>query len=232
MKNIPKNHTKNNIVKQRIFPCFTIFAFKAFFEPFHCQSAVKSVYRSDRNEYTGKNPTKIYFERTGYMKKLYISAAAVSAALMCFGADAAEHSLPLPDVNTDFKTYMDYRAITNKRSVQYDMQQEAYTDDYGIRCIGSDVCVALGTGYAESCGERFEITLDSGNSFTAVVGDIKADSHTDPTNRYVELWEGCGDMIEFIVDTNELDDEIRIMGSVGEYEQYSGNVTSIVRLEE
>lgn len=166
------------------------------------------------------------------MKKLYISAAAALVTFICTGAASAKDSLPLPDVNTDFKTYMDYRCITNTRSVQYDMQQEAYTDDYGIRCIGGDVCVALGTGYAESCGERFEITLDSGNSFTAVVGDIKADSHTDPTNRYVELWEGCGDMIEFIVDTKKLDEEIRRMGSVGEYEQYSGNVTSIVRLDE
>ncbi len=167
------------------------------------------------------------------MKKLHTFCLAAAAAVFtaAFSASAQEESLPLPDVNTDFKTYMDYRKITDKSSVQYDLQQDAYTDSMGIRRIGDDVCVALGTGYTDSCGERFEITLDSGNTFTAIVGDIKADIHTDPTNRYVELWEGHGDMIEFIVDTKKLDKEIRIMGSVGEYEKYSGSVVSIIKLE-
>lgn len=147
-------------------------------------------------------------------------------------ASERDETLPLPDVDTDFKTYMDYRAITNTNSVQYDLQQLAYTDSMGIRRIDSDVCIALGTGYADKCGERFEITLDSGNTFTAIVGDIKADIHTDPSNRYVELWEGHGDMIEFIVDTGELDKNIRIMGSIGEYEQYRGSVTSIVKIDD
>ena len=63
------------------------------------------------------------------------------------------------------------------------------------------------------------------------MGDIKADCHTDPSNRYVELWEGHGDMVEFIVETEKLDDTVRIMGSVGEYEKYSGSVTAIVPIE-
>ena len=110
------------------------------------------------------------------MKKM--TAAVLSAALLAAvgsNACAYDKSLPLPDVNTEFKTYMDYRTITDTSSPQYDLQQHAYTDSQGIRRVDGDVCVALGTAYADSCGERFEITLDSGNSFTAVVGDIKAD---------------------------------------------------------
>lgn len=172
-------------------------------------------------------------ERNEYMYK--ISSAVLSAVILSIGAftdvSAYEKTLPLPDVDTDFKTYMDYRTITDKASLQYELQQQAYTDSLGIRRIGNDVCVALGTGYAEGCGERFEITLDSGNTFTAVVGDIKADCHTDSTNRYVELWEGSGDMVEFIVETEKLDKSVRLMGSIGEYEKYSGNVISIVSLE-
>ena len=38
-------------------------------------------------------------------------------------------------------------------------------------------------------------------------------------------------MIEFIVDTPKLDKQIRIMGSIGEYDIYSGSVTSIVKLD-
>ena len=158
-----------------------------------------------------------------------------SAACACVSAactPANEETLPVPDVETDFKTYMDYRRITDTDSVQYALQQEAYTDSQGIRRIGDDVCIALGTAYTGGCGERFEITLDSGNTFTAIVGDIKADSDTDPTNRYVELWEGHGDMVEFIVETEKLDKMVRIMGSIGEYEKYSGSVTAIVPLDE
>ncbi|MDE7294090.1 MAG: hypothetical protein K2N72_06670 [Oscillospiraceae bacterium] len=165
--------------------------------------------------------------------RLILTAAAVTLAMQSpAAASEADEALPLPDVDTDFKTYMDYRTITNKKSKQYDLQQQAYTDEQGIRRIDDDVCVALGTGYAKKCGERFEITLDSGNTFTAIVGDIKSDAHTDPSNRYVELWEGHGDMIEFIVDTRELDRNIKIMGSIGEYEEYSGSVTNIVKLTE
>ena len=38
-------------------------------------------------------------------------------------------------------------------------------------------------------------------------------------------------MVEFIVETEKLDDTVRIMGSVGEYEKYSGSVTAIVPIE-
>ena len=74
---------------------------------------------------------------------------------------------------------MDYRCITDTSSVQYEMQQQAYTDGRGFRKIGDDYCVALGTGFTSGCGERFIIYLDSGYSFSAVVADVKADMHTD-----------------------------------------------------
>ena len=39
-------------------------------------------------------------------------------------------------------------------------------------------------------------------------------------------------MVEFIVETEKLDKTVRIMGSVGEYDKYSGSVTSIVPLDD
>ncbi|MGN1089125.1 MAG: hypothetical protein ACI4Q6_01885 [Huintestinicola sp.] len=167
------------------------------------------------------------------MKKIIaLSAAAILFSALSSKICAQNRSLPLPDVDTDFKTYMDYRTITDTSSLQYALQEKAYTDSQGIRRIGDDVCVALGTGYTEGCGERFEITLDSGKEFTVIVGDIKADCHTDSTNRYVELWEGQGDVLEFIVDTKKLDRKVRLMGSVGEYDSYKGNISSIIPIED
>ena len=171
------------------------------------------------------------------MKKAFVSgiaSIALSAALTALNVSASGGGyLEVPEgIDTSFKSYMDYRTITVRSSDQYRLQQKAYTDDDGIRRIDDDVCVAVGTAYADRCGIRLEITLDSGESFTAVVGDIKADRDTDPSNRYHPLQSGCGDMVEFIVETDKLDSKVRRMGSIGTYSKYSGNIVSLRVIEE
>lgn len=56
--------------------------------------------------------------------------------------------------DSSFKAYMDYRCITDTSSVQYEMQQQAYTDGRGFRKIGDDYCVALGTGFTSGCRRK------------------------------------------------------------------------------
>ncbi len=165
------------------------------------------------------------------MKKKTASILSALTALSMMSAAVSavsEKYLNLPeDIDTSFKSYMDYRTITDRGSDQYRLQQEAFTDSDGIRRVNDDVCIAVGTAYAERCGIRFEITLDSGESFTAVAGDIKADRDTDSTNRYRPMSGGMGDMVEFIVETDKLDPYVRKTGSIGTYEKYSGNICSI-----
>lgn len=129
--------------------------------------------------------------------------------------------------DSSFKAYMDYRCITDTSSVQYDMQQQAYTDDRGFRRIGDDYCVALGTGITDGCGERFLIGLDSGYSFTAVVADVKSDAHTDDTNCYVPRGDNSGNVVEFIIDTDYASEDMLSSGNVGYYDDLSGNIVSI-----
>lgn len=129
--------------------------------------------------------------------------------------------------DSEFKAYMDYRCITDTSSVQYSLQEQAYTDDRGFRRIGDDYCVALGTGLTSGCGERFLITLDSGYSFTAIVSDIKADIHTDSTNCYAPRGENAGNIVEFIIDSDNADDYMLTCGTAGCFEDLSGNVTSV-----
>lgn len=132
---------------------------------------------------------------------------------------------------TWFKAYMDYRTITDTESVQYAMQQNAWTDDRGLRRICDDYLVAMGTGWLETgCGERFTVTLESGRVFTVRVGDIKADQHTDDTHRYRSCGSGAN-VLEFIVDTGNLSDETRNAGTVSVYPELSGNITAIVPAE-
>ena len=72
----------------------------------------------------------------------------------------------LQTMETWFKTYMDYRCITDSASIQYQLQQQAWTDEQGLRRIASDYLVAMGTGWLENgCGERFSVTLDTGNLY-------------------------------------------------------------------
>lgn len=134
--------------------------------------------------------------------------------------------------DSSFKSYMDYRAITNTSSIQYDMQHNwgAYTDEKGIRKIGDDYCVALATGITDGCGERFRITLDTGVQFTAIVADVKSDAHTDAYHLYKPISEDKGNVVEFVVDTPELDSSVRFSGSLEAYEEFRGNVVRIEKL--
>ena len=132
---------------------------------------------------------------------------------------------------TWFKAYMDYRTITDTESVQYAMQQNAWTDDRGLRRTENDYLVAMGTGWLEAgCGERFIVTLESGSVFTVRVGDIKADQHTDETHRYRSCGSGAN-VLEFIVDTPMLSAEAQQAGTVSVYAELAGNIAEIARAE-
>lgn len=145
------------------------------------------------------------------------------------GTGVNEYKVP-KYVDTSFKAYMDYRTITDTTSKQYEMQQGAWTGMDGVRRIGDDICVAMGTYYTTECGTRFEITLDTGKSFNVVVSDIKADKDTDETNRYTlhgDNPRAC--VIEFIVDIDELGEKSRDTGDVSN-SNFKGEVVSIVKL--
>ena len=145
-------------------------------------------------------------------------------------------TLDIPTCNTEFKTYMDYRCITDKTSDQYELQQFAWTDKDGFRRIGDDYIVAMGTYYAENIGNRFKITLDTDNEITVIIGDIKQDIHTDYFNQYTPIYDEngiffSGNVLEFIVDTDVLPKIPRRLGTVSYFDNLKGNIKSIERIE-
>lgn len=142
---------------------------------------------------------------------------------------AAQMIFTVPDVDSDFKSYMDYRCITNTSSDQYKLQQKCYTDDNGLRVYDGYYAVALGTYYSSTIGDKFHITLDTGEEFDVIVGDVKADCDTDKTNRYVPV---NGNIIEFIVDTKKLPKDVRFMGTISALNEFEGSVESIEKIEE
>lgn len=130
--------------------------------------------------------------------------------------------------NNDFYSYMDYRFITT--GDQYELQTRAYTDYQGIRRVGDDVCVAMGSYYGTEIGTRYIITTDTGNSYTAILSDCKADCHTDINNQYCLTGNGKKNIIEFVVDTDCLNNNVVVMGNVGVYDNYNGEIIKIEKL--
>ena len=127
----------------------------------------------------------------------------------------------------DFKSYMPYTAITNKSSKQWKLQQLAYTDANGLRCINSRPMVAVGTGWGLSVGNIALITCDNGNKFEVVIGDIKANIHTLADNK-TTLSNNC--RCEFIVDSKKLNSKVRSSGNVAVLQQYSGYVVNVQKI--
>lgn len=131
--------------------------------------------------------------------------------------------MELPEVSGEFKTYMDYRTITDTSSRQYSLQTKAITNDDGIRELDGRLMVAMGTYYTKKVGKKFDITLSTGEVIPVIVGDIKSDLHTDPTNRYIEH---NGNIVEFIVNEDVLDRKVRITGSLN-HGKLKGKITQI-----
>lgn len=134
-------------------------------------------------------------------------------------------------ISFNFHSYMDYRKITHTDSKQYELQQECWTDELGLRRHGSDYVVALGTYFSDTVGDRFKVHLDNGNTFYATVGDIKADSATDEMNAYVPIDNETGNMIEFIIDDKAANTNMLMLGTVSYYEFFDGAVIDIERID-
>lgn len=128
---------------------------------------------------------------------------------------------------TDFKSYMPYTTITDKTSKQYNLQQNAYTDENGLRCIDNKPMVAVGTGWGLSVGDIALITCANGNSFEVVIGDIKANRDTNSDNKTTSA-NNC--RCEFIVDMSALNSTVKRSGNVAVLEEYSGYVINIEKI--
>lgn len=136
-------------------------------------------------------------------------------------------SLEIPQGDCSSFLYMDYRAITDTSSKQWALQQMAWTDSDGFRRIGDDYCVALGTFYGQ-VGDRFRITTDRDNVYTVQMADAKG---YDSNGWYHVAGNGKINLVEFIVQTEYLPNEVALHGDCGVLDNVGGNIVKIERLE-
>ena len=126
-----------------------------------------------------------------------------------------QDELPYRSINVSGdrrKSYMGYTAITKKSSPQYRLQHSegTYTGDYGCRMNNDRYIVAAGSAVAKKMGTYFDAILDNGTVIPCILGDQKANQHTDASN----LIGGDGSTIEFIIDSGALLGSVRQSGNL------------------
>lgn len=100
----------------------------------------------------------------------------------------------------EFKSYMSWKALSPK-SKQGQFSAQATPDpETAIMMYNGRYLVALGFAYADEVGQEIDIVMESGQVIPAVVGDFKAEEHTDEHNS-TQRWDGS--VVEFIVSDNE-----------------------------
>lgn len=114
---------------------------------------------------------------------------------------------------------MDYRTVTDTTSKQYELISQSTIKD-GLLYIDDYVLVALGSYYRE-VGSRFFLTFESGEVLKVIKADEKANN---------DVVGGCyhesnNSMIEFIVDTDILPNELRLAGDMNNL--FKGRVVKI-----
>lgn len=126
--------------------------------------------------------------------------------------------------NSGFKAYMGYKAITNKASIQYALSEASTTDSKGLRTFCDRYCVAVGTGLNAPLGSCIDVILSTGVVLHCLVGDIKSDKHTDPTH----IMGANTNIIEFIVDTANLDKTAKRAGDISYIPGFEGSVYAVI----
>ena len=115
-----------------------------------------------------------------------------------------------------FKSWMSYKAITNKSSKQYKLQQIASTGLGGVRVVDNRMCIAIGTAFNADIGSYVDLILEDGFIIPCIVADIKNPKHTDDSNVFTIVGKGKRTICctEFVVDISKLDDKVKKTGDM------------------
>ena len=140
-------------------------------------------------------------------------------------------TLELPSISTSRKLFTDYRCYNLWYTPHYRLQQMAWTDEYGLRRFNDDYIVGLGQFYSTDIGDRFLVTLDTGVTFSIILGDNKAATDCDERNQYTPCTDFNGsanaNVLEFIVDHNSLPKEVHMCGGVECLDKFKGDIVKL-----
>ena len=117
-----------------------------------------------------------------------------------------------------FKSWMSYKAITDKSSKQYKLQQIASTGYAGIRTVNNRYCVAIGTAFDTSIGTYIDLILEDGFVIPCIVADIKSPKHTDANNVFTITGKTKKTICctEFVIDPDKLNLDAMESGNISD----------------
>lgn len=127
---------------------------------------------------------------------------------------------PITDGNTT-KTVLPYKAF-GKNTNQAKLQSLCQTNEVGLRVYDGRFTIAVGTYFNTAIGQYFDLVLENGTVIPCIMGDLKADIHTDSRGLFTEA-SGC--MTEFIVDRTYLPNK---NSATYCYEAWNSKVVNVV----
>ena len=171
------------------------------------------------------------------MKVKIISLATLFVVFMAFSVipvhassdSSFEKNVYTLPKNSGFKAWMDYRTITKKDSPQFSLQEVSETGENGLRMKDGRYCVAIGTGFKAPVGTNVDVFLDTGKVLKCVVGDIKSNQHTDPETHTMSY---KGNVVEFIIDIDELNEDAMYHGDISSIPEFDGSVRTLIVYKE
>ena len=138
--------------------------------------------------------------------------------------DTAINTSNVPEGHS-FKSFTYYTSLS-QHSPQGELQQQAYTDENGLRKVGDYYCAALGSYYGTTIGDKYVVTLSTGKTFKMILCDAKSDAHTDANHQYT-VRNGC--VSEFYVDRDRLNSMAKSSGNISSIPGFEGDVVSIIK---
>lgn len=158
--------------------------------------------------------------------------------ILIFTCGITAKAYELPQSQTNVHLYMDWKAITDKSSDQWKLQNSGLvsTDENGIRyCLDAQgrkyYLVALAERYGTTIGSAYKITLDNGTIFRVMLGDCKAPADTPNSygrDCYNFITKSSAiNIVEFIVDTTSLPQKVSNWGTLSAIEEFNGNIVDI-----
>lgn len=129
--------------------------------------------------------------------------------------------------NSQTKTYMDYKMITDKSSKQWQYINASgkIKIENGYLMEGEYIGVALGSYFGE-IGTKYIFALDTGKQIKVVKIEEKADAHTK--NGCQQKWDGS--VIEFVIDSNAFKKSANgyvYNGNFNNIDQFNGHIEKI-----
>lgn len=168
---------------------------------------------------------------------LLVIAIVMLVGITSHASSVTYQPLSVPSIQSSFKTWMSFRAITNQNSPQYKLIRAwGWSDANGFMRVNGErdiginddyYIIALGSYYGTTIGTKYRITTNTGSVFYGILGDCKANRDTDSTHRYCPI---NNNIVEFIVDTLKLNKDVKKMGSANVYPPLSGSIVKIEKI--